>query len=52
MDFDSQLVFVHSTYKASVTTYMYLCLTVSVAGCLCLFSWSSKWNVCRPRNTL
>jgi len=26
--------------------------TVSVAGCLCPFSGSSKWNFCRPRNTL
>ena len=38
--------------KALVITQMYLCLTVSMAGCLCLFSGSSKWNVHRPRNTL
>ena len=25
--------------------YMYLRLTVSMAGCLCPFSGSSKWNV-------
>ena len=38
-------------YKASVATYMNLCLTVSMAGCLCLFPGSSKWNGWRPRNT-
>jgi len=44
--------FVHSTKNASVIMYMYECLTVSMAGCLCLFPGSSKWNVCRSRNTL
>ena len=38
-------------YKASVAMYMNLCLTVSMAGCLCLFPGSSKWNGWRPRNT-
>jgi len=31
---------------------MYLYLTVSMAGCLCPFSGSFKWNVYRTRNTL
>ena len=45
-------VSISAFYKASVATYMNLCLTVSMAGCLCLFPGSSKWNGWRPRNTL
>ena len=52
LDSDIQLVLICAFCKALVITQMYLCLTVSMAGCLCPFSGSSKWNVCRPRNTL